>query len=201
MMATNFLKRTYWRLLRLLGFEESSWDMQFNAGIWSRGPQSPHTIDLVQKYAKGGKIVEFGCGEGNLLRSLAEDCYTEFTGYDISKVAIKRAKKFSNKGSARSINFEQCNMAKWGGANSLSLIILEECLYYLPPIEVEHFLTKCVESLSKDGVILVIVHSASKHAVTLDVCRRCCRVIDELQIDKRTYLILGKKNEFPEMKN
>lgn len=189
-MSKNSIQRVWWRFLRLLGMEKLSWDKQFEAGIWCRGPRSPETLKRVQELCRGGRLVEFGCGEGTLPFLLPPEAFSSYSGYDISQVAVERAKRRAIKAGATNIQFEQCDMSRWNGTDNVSLILAEECLYYLTACDTERFLVQCSKSLTREGSILVIVHSASKHSETLSVCRHVCRVHDEASVGGRAFLTL-----------
>jgi cyclopropane fatty-acyl-phospholipid synthase-like methyltransferase len=185
-------KKIYWRLLRLVGFETLSWDLQHKAGLWSKRQRSSITVDLINQLSRGGQIIEFGCGEGDLLYLLHAESYSYYTGIDISQIAIQRAKLKASKLGIINCEFVNDNMATWSGSKNISLILLEECIYYLNGQEMKEFIGRCLNSINDDGAMLVIVHSAEKHAASLDICRKCGRVISETNVGSRVYLILGK---------
>jgi SAM-dependent methyltransferase len=193
MRTAQIVQRVYWRALRSVGLERLSWDRQFEAGFWHRGAYSPNTIRQVAGLCAGGRLIEFGCGAGDLPYLLPPGSFTEYLGYDISTVAIRQARRRAAESGRTDVHYEQCDMAKWQGETPASLILLEECLYYLPPARIEKFLGRCCDSLAPGGSILVIVHSASKHAQTLEMCRRVCNVMDETTIGARAFLTLGPK--------
>ncbi len=182
--------RIWWWGLRLLGLRRLSWDQQYQAGLWKAGTRSSQTIAMVSTLCKGGRLVEFGCGEGELPYLLPDDCYTEYWGYDISAVAVGRAAQRAVALGRSDIRFEQMDMAKWPGADSVTLIVVEECLYYLDVSQIESFLSRCVRSLNSEGHVLIVVHSPVKHASTLETCRRCCTVVSERTHGARVYLVL-----------
>ena len=192
-MTANFPKRVLWKLARLAGLKRLSWDQQFEAGVWCRGPRSAHTLELVIKLCAGGRLVEFGCGEGDLPHLLPAGAFSEYCGIDISSVAIRIASERAREANLRGCRFDCGDMASWTGLQGLSLVLAEECLYYLSPASAEKFLERCCASLSPNGSILVIVHSATKHARTLSVCRRVCRVREETTLGSRAYLTLAPK--------
>jgi cyclopropane fatty-acyl-phospholipid synthase-like methyltransferase len=192
-MNRSILQRIYLRALRQLGLKKLSWDKQFEAGVSCYGPRSANTINRVQDLCRGGRLLEFGCGEGDLPFILPPGTYSSYVGYDISEVAIERARERTVTAGLNSIDFKQCDIARWDGIDSASLILAEECLYYLSAANIEKFLLRCTRCLTRDGSILVIVHSASKHARTLDVCRRVCCVRDEVVIEGRVFLTLNSK--------
>jgi trans-aconitate methyltransferase len=160
--------------------------------LWSRGPWSHNEIERVTELlCNRGRLVDFGCGEGKLPTSLPRYTFSDYIGYDISEVAIQRAKERVHESGLTNCNFEQCDMAKWLGVSSASLIVVEECLYYLTPPDVEVFLQHCSDSLIPGGSILVIVYSAAKQPRTLEICRRVCPVKHESIVDGRTWLTLA----------
>jgi SAM-dependent methyltransferase len=170
--------KAYWWALRALGLKRASWDRQFEAHIWDRGPRSPVTTELVVDLCHG-RLVEFGCGEGTLPAVLPAGTFTEYVGYDISRVAVDRAR-------AKGLlycRFEQCDMAGWPGG-SASLFLFEECLYYLTRQQITDLLGRC------EGCVLVVVHSTTRHASTLDACRRARKVQREFTVGERGYLML-----------
>jgi len=191
------IRRAWWRLLRLIGMNKLSWDKQFKAGVWWHLPRSADMLSLVAGLCRGGRIIEFGCGEGSLPFLLPSGSYASYLGYDISGLAIRRAQRHASAAGAANVRFAQCDMAQWDGNQSAFLVVLEECLYYLSPDDCAAFLARCSRCLEADGSMLVIVHSATKHQKTLSVCRRVCQVRDEIQLGGRTYLTLDPRPPHP----
>lgn len=186
-------KRAYWRLLRLLGAERYSWNSQYESGVWSSGRRSPQTVALVAELCRGGRLIEFGCGEGELPHLLPAGSFSDYLGIDIADVAVACARQRAAEARLEGCRFEQADMTKWQAATGISVILAEECLYYLKPEQIEVFLDHSCASLVPEGKIVVIVHSAAKHAATLEVCRRVCRVVNEQQHGGRAYLILERR--------
>jgi len=125
------LKRLYWKLLHVTGFKRRVWDSQYNTGLWRADNRSPITIRKVFELCDGGHLLEFGCGEGDLLGQLPPNTYSEYSGLDISRAAIDKARAFSALNHATQ-SFQVCSMEEWEGVpQKYSLILLEECLYYL----------------------------------------------------------------------
>ena len=185
-------KKVYWRLLRLLGMQQYSWNSQYRAGVWKADSsgRSPATIERVKKLCKGGLLVEFGCGEGSLPCSISHTTYAQYVGIDISDVAIERAKARAKREEIENYKFIQADMSRWDGVSNASLILLEECLYYLKGKKLVDFLERCCANLAPDGHILVIVHSARKHAKTLEACRKSGTLVKEEKVSNRIYLTL-----------
>jgi trans-aconitate methyltransferase len=187
----SLARRLYWRFLRAVGAESYSWDCQFKTGVRTRKEASPHTIEIVTQLCQGGLLVEHGCGETVLPRFLPEGTFSRYIGFDISEVAIRKAAQ----GAPAHCAFEQADMKTWQGENyGATLVVLQECLYYLKPAKVAAFLLRCCRNLAPDGKILVIIHDRQKHGKTAEVCRQICRVHSEKTIGRRLYLVLGPAN-------
>jgi SAM-dependent methyltransferase len=197
-MARSFTKRVYWRTLRFFGLKRKTWDLQFQEGVWDRGPRSPHTIARVLELCRGGKLVEFGCGTGTLPHLLPRGTYSDYLGIDISQVAIRMATERCAQAGMLRCRFQAGDMAQWEGSNPpASLILFEECIYYLSPAEIEQLISRCCSSLTRNGSILVIAGSLKKNAKTLNACRRLCHVLDERIIESRVYITLAPQTRAP----
>lgn len=188
----GIVSRIYWRLLRLAGLKQMAWDQQYEKGLWSRGPHSQYFMDKVASLCRGGVIVEFGCAEGLLANELPGDAFSKYFGFDVSEVATTVAKSRVLRERASRCFFEQGDMALWPGTTDASLILLEECLCYLSIPDTRKFLDVCKRSLAPGGAILVVDHSAEKHAQSLATCRSECNVMEEVVVGGRTYLTLGQ---------
>ena len=191
-IRAGIVSRIYWRVLRLVGFGRTAWDDQFKKGLWSRGRHSDYFLEKIISLSRGGLVIEFGCAEGTLVEELPVGSYSKYHGYDISGVAIGIARKRATENGRSNCTFEQCDMSQWSGYAGATLILLEECLYYLSAAQIQVFLEKCRNSLLSEGVILIVVHSADKHANTLSQCRQTGNVIEEVLINGRVFMVLGK---------
>ncbi len=182
------ITKIYWLLLRLARVDKILWNRQYSRGRWQEDQRSPAVIELTTRLCRGGKLVEFGCGSGLLPLLLPVGTFSNYLGVDVSDVAIRLA----NKRETVNCQFRQQRMQDWKGDENVSLILAEECLYYLGPEEQRRFLKLCRDSLVPEGTILVIVHDQNKHKATLEVCRRTCHVRFEQARGKRAYLVLSK---------
>ncbi len=187
----GIVDRIYWRCLRLFGFKQKAWDQQFSKGLWSRGPHSDFFLKKVTSLCRGGVLVEFGCAEGLLANELPDGVFSSYYGFDVSEVAVKIAREQVFTHRASCCTFDQCDMSSWKGASGISLVLLEECLCYLSISDTKKFLEVCKRSLVQGGAILVVDHSAEKHAASLSVCRSVCSVVEEVVVGGRTYLTLN----------
>ncbi len=104
-------------------------------------------LDLISKYInKKDRILEIGCGSGNLLKSINCD---NIYGVDISHEMIKECKRVIHSGNFSVGDAEKLEFKD----NFFDKVIISEVLYYLPN------LNKAIEEayrvLKKDGLLLI----------------------------------------------
>jgi len=191
------MRRLLWRLMRLFGgrARQWAWDDQYRRGFWRADQldRSTRTLEIIQRRCDGGKLIEFGCGEGSLPCQLPSGTFSSYVGLDLSGIAIERAITRTARFGLTSCTFMAMDMNDWPGDTGVSTILMEECLYYLSTPDQETVLRRCLSSLSPGGSILVVVHDAKRHEKTLDNCRRVCLVAEEL-VEGRVYLTLENRD-------
>lgn len=88
---------------------------------------------LCSVFARGGSILEIGCGDGMLLEQLNRRCYSYFRGVDISSVAISRARRLQDGQSA----FVCAGAEGYVPERSFDLVIFNEVMeYFTDPLAV-----------------------------------------------------------------
>ena len=104
-------------------------------------------LELIKKYIKKtDKILEIGCGSGNLLKNI--DC-DNISGLDISHLMIEECKKIMPKGKFLSGDAENLPFKD----NSFDKVIISEVLYYLP--DLNKAISEAYRVLNKDGFLLI----------------------------------------------
>lgn len=193
--ARLWIMRAMWKGLRLMGLGRLSWNSQYAANFWTTDHtgRSPHIIRIVKQYGVSNRIVEFGCGEGSLPRAIQDIEYLDYVGYDISDVAIDRAKAGIHEHGLKSCEFLQGDMAAWKGAEGVGLIVAEECINYLSMGALATFLRACNKSLTRDGRMIVVTHSVRKHAMHAIGCCELLELVNWITIEGRTYLVLRRR--------
>ncbi len=163
-----------WRLANRFGNTTlRAWSLndQYRRGHWealAAGRRS-EVVELVERLADGGFVVELGCGEGHLIRTVDPASYDRYLGLDISEVAIEAARRDP----PPRCRFEVQDLSTWVGTNGADLIISEESLYYLRPATRELLLQRCGRSITPDGAVLVTFSDGAEHAAVID---QCCRL-------------------------
>jgi trans-aconitate methyltransferase len=175
------------RVLNFLGLARLSWNSEYSSGRWSHiVSKSPTTIELVQRYARGGRIVEIGCGEGTLAACIDANSYSGYLGVDISDVAISRA---------AAKNMPKCEFAvadirDWSPP-AADVVVMEEVLYYLEPSQQERLLSRSLGAVAPSGAVVIVVFDFEEHAATLDRARSAGRLLEERRMQRREYLVIG----------
>ena len=186
-----FLKITA-KLLRNLGFKELGWNISHASGAWDAKQRSGRLIDIIARLGNGGRIVEFGCGNGEIVNHLPEGSFSSYLGTDISPLAIRSCEKAHQH---PNVAFAVADMASWAGeTGAVQLILCEECIYYLTSNELKHFIHVCERSLTEAGCILLTIHSGTKFADLISQIKILGQLVDEVVQGERVYLVLGKRN-------
>ena len=107
-----------------------AFDQYYRTGQWDYLDKnhSEEMVRLVEKYARGGRILDMGCGTGILASRLADDSYEYYRGIDASSEAIDRARKRASK----KIGFEVGDIQNYRCDESFDVIVFEDSLYYVP---------------------------------------------------------------------
>src|SRR5262245_7357764 len=71
------------------------WNKEFASGHWSNLENTVEDVIYyyLRRYCKDGSLLDLGCGSGNTGCELADNAYRDYTGVDISDVAIEFAQK------------------------------------------------------------------------------------------------------------
>ena len=137
---------------------------QLNNGSWSFGISWFHSLDYLtllefilmkvrQKNAK--KILDFGCGDGRLVKELIHEDENETYGVDISKKALTLARLFC-KDENNKIFFEGINNLN---QTDFDFIVATEVLEHIHEDELPGVLKDISEIIKIDGHFLVTVPS------------------------------------------
>ena len=101
--------------------------------------------------APEGRILEIGCGNGELTSRLSRDS-REVIGMDISNKAIKLAKKHEH----GNLKFLVHDIERDPLEGENSLIMCQDVLYYVPSVSMKKVAKKISEALINEGILLVI---------------------------------------------
>jgi trans-aconitate methyltransferase len=177
-------------ILRRLGpiGRRIAWNREFRSTPTFVGARSSTMVDLVRKYGEGNVVVELACGEGSLSRTLADVRFADYQGFDISDEAVQRARADAPHGR----RFDVGEMQDWAPESPFDLLIIEEAIYYLTPAQQRRLFDRAFAA-SPGAIVIVAIHSSSKHYKSVKTCREAATVLEEIQVGPRVFLVLGAK--------
>lgn len=109
---------------------------------------------LILNHFKNKKIsiVDYGCGNGDLLNFIDHKKISKYTGYDVSYDCLKVAKTFFQNDI---FQFKKINKKKLPVLDdNLDLIVLIGVLQYMSEDETKYLFEQAKEKLSKNGVLI-----------------------------------------------
>jgi trans-aconitate 2-methyltransferase len=124
-------------------------------------------LDLLARLAgEPARIVDLGCGAGNITRLLAERWpHAQITGVDSDPAMLAKAAA-----SASAICWQSADIAAWQGEQPLDLVFSNAALHWLG--DHQHLLLRLVEQLAVGGVLAVQMPSnfaAPSHRILLEL--------------------------------
>lgn len=138
--------------------KEHLWDVEFSQGRWDCLDRTPGDFVYahVEKLAKGGSILDLGCGSGSTANELSAAAYRDYTGVDISEVAIERARKKTAENCRTDKNqFFQSDVSTYVPTQQFDVILFRDSIYYIPRAKIKAVLDRYSKYLKDDGVFVV----------------------------------------------
>ena len=110
------------------------WDKEFVNGRWDCLDTTTEdcVYSRLEKWVKGGSILDLGCGSGSTPNELDESAFSEYTGVDISEVAIVKARERTMKnGRGHKCRFLQGDVVSYEPGQKVDVILLRDSIYYI----------------------------------------------------------------------
>jgi SAM-dependent methyltransferase len=100
--------------------------------------------------------LDLGCGSGNTGAELAANAYRDYTGIDISDVAIEKAKKKAEvDGRTEKNRYFQSDITSYEPTQQFDVILFRESFYYIPGPKMQGTLDRYAKFLKPSGVFIV----------------------------------------------
>lgn len=146
------------------GIKRSLWNSEFASGRWDNlaRTEGDCLYPYLEKFAKGGSVLDLGCGLGNTGAELEDSAYTHYTGVDISDVAIEMAKgRAEQDGRAAKNQYFQSDIVTYQPARQFDVILFRESIYYVAGPPLKGILTRYANFLKPGGVFIVRLWTGS----------------------------------------
>jgi SAM-dependent methyltransferase len=145
----------------------SMWNQEYASGHWAvleeipDDPVYPH----LEEQARGGDILDLGCGPGAVGNHLNPARYRSYLGVDISEVAIAKAReKNTASGRADRNSYLAADILTFETKQKFDAILFGDSIYYFPVRRAAELLDRYCENLKPDGVYVVRMFVTSKRA-------------------------------------
>ena len=138
--------------------KRSLWNAEFAGGRWDNLSQT-HGDCLyrpLEQYANGGSVLDLGCGSGNTGTELSANAYRDYTGVDISDVAIETAKKRARENGRLVKNrYIQWDISSYEPSQPFDVILFRDSIYYVAGPKLKGMLDRYSKCLKPGGVFIV----------------------------------------------
>jgi SAM-dependent methyltransferase len=156
------------------------WNREYETGRWRHceRTEGAAVYAFVERYCRGGSILDLGCGSGNTGNEIDIARYREYTGVDLSTAAIAEAIRRSREMGRQAKNrYIAADLESFEPTGRFDVILFRESLYYVPLARICPTLDRYRRFLAHpDGVVIVnFSRSGTKrfddiHALLHDTC-------------------------------
>jgi SAM-dependent methyltransferase len=195
-LARKFRKGVLHRIVRKFGtraMRKRIWDEEFRRGSWEYidHTEGDAIYPCLQRYCRGGDILDLGCGAGNTGNELEASAYRRYVGVDISREAVQRAvarSKACGRGEANV--YETGDILGYVPASRYSVILFRESIFYLPLARIRETLDRLSSFLTRDGVFVVRMCDRRRHSRIVRTIRTGYPVLEEILPEERSIILV-----------
>ena len=167
------------------------WDKEYRSEKWkfAYNTSGDCVYGHLERYARGGSILDMGCGSGNTSTEMAESAYTCYVGVDIAEAALEKARRRSAECGREAKNSYACSdFFSYEPTGQFDVILFRESMYHVPMGKIKPLLEKLAPHLKTDGVFIVRLFTQ-----TLDTGERKERPNTMLRIMESEFDLLEKR--------
>ena len=133
-------------------------DKDYASGKWNHCEDTVGAwiYQFVQSYCRRGSILDLGCGSGNTGNELGETSYRDYTGVDISEVAVRKATERSvQNGRAGKNEYIKSDILSYVPKKKHDVILFRESIYNVPRALIKKTLDRYAHFLTEEGAFIV----------------------------------------------
>ena len=153
----------------------SLWDAEFSQARWDclDITVGDCVYSYVEKAANGGSILDLGCGSGSTANELNPNTYRDYTGVDISAVALDKARIRTEKnGRIGKSQYFQSDVANYIPLQKFDVILFRDSIYYVARPRIKPMLDRYSKYLNQGGVFIVRMDGGNKRGSILEIIER-----------------------------
>jgi SAM-dependent methyltransferase len=139
--------------------KQKIWDAEYKKGKWLipvGTDRSDILYSIIERYLKGGDILDLGCGNARFLR--LKDICRIYTGVDISNSLIQQEKSFQYDRAEYYVS----NIEEFIPSRKYGVILFSESIYYIPYHKILKTLIRYKNYL-EDGAFVVRMWNKDKY--------------------------------------
>jgi SAM-dependent methyltransferase len=143
-------------------------DRDYASGRWNLfdDTMGAWVYQFIHRYCSRGSILDLGCGAGNTGNELDPTCYHDYTGVDVSGVAVRKAtERSSQNGRAGKNQYIRSDILSYVPRKKHDLILFRESFHFVPRARMKETLDRYAGFLTADGVFLVYLSRDSTDEV------------------------------------
>lgn len=173
------------------GIKKAIWDKEFARDKWNFIDNTANdcVYTSLEEYARGGDILDLGCGPGNTANEITENAYQTYIGVDISESALaKGIKRTIENGRAEKNSFVCSDFLSYVPTRQFDVILFRESMYHVPYGQVLRLLAKYSKHLTSNGVFIVRLYLGNNHSDKVKF-----RVKRKIDLIKRTFDVVEER--------
>ena len=163
--------------------KKSLWNAEFARGRWDSLAETlgDCIYPCLEQYGRDGSILDLGCGSGNTGAELAANTYHDYTGVDISDVAVEIARKRTEEeGRTEKNRYTQWDIFSYEPTQRFDVILFRESIYYVPGPKMKEMLDRYSNFLKRDGVFIVRLWTGSgKYRGVVDLIEANFEIVEK----------------------
>ncbi len=174
-----------------MAIKKAVWNKEFSEGKWNfiDDTSTDCIYTHLEAHARGGDVLDLGCGPGNTANEIAEHAYHTYTGVDISDSALAKGQKRTNENGRTAKNTFVCSdFLSYMPTRKFDVILFRESMYHVPYGQIHQLLDKYSQHLTKDGVFIVRLYLSDRSGKIkfrvkkkIDLIRSDFEVLEERQ--------------------
>ncbi|MCB1097949.1 MAG: class I SAM-dependent methyltransferase [Verrucomicrobiae bacterium] len=169
------------------------WNREFSEGRWNylEATNDDCIYAILERYVNGGTILDLGCGSGNTGAELSEHSYSEYTGVDISSVAVELATKRSQRAGRRAKNrYDVGDIVGFEPLAKYDVILFRESLFYVPIGQILPLLRRLDSHLNPNGVFIVRMFDKERCKAIIELLRSNMELLESVEFDHVDTVVL-----------